>query len=81
MSPNLPTISGRKAIAVFENIGYQVVRQKGSHIRLRDDRSPDHKPLTIPDHKALKPGLLRIANPRCWAISGRFCKTYSKINI
>jgi len=60
MSPKLPTISGRKAIAVFENIGYQVVRQKGSHIRLRDDRSPDHKPLTIPDHKALKPGLLRM---------------------
>ena len=60
MSPKLPTISGRKAIAVFENIGYQVVRQKGSHIRLRDDRNPDHKPFTIPDHKALKPGLLRM---------------------
>ena len=59
MSPKLPTVSGRKAIIVFETIGYQVVRQKGSHIRLRDDKNPDHKPLTIPDHKSLKAGLLR----------------------
>ena len=60
MSPKLPTTSGRKAITVFETIGYQVVRQKGSHIRLRNDQNPDHKPLTIPDHKSLKPGLLRM---------------------
>ncbi len=59
MSPKLPSISGRKAITVFETIGYQVVRQKGSHIRLRDDINSDHKPLTIPDHKSLKAGLLR----------------------
>ena len=59
MSPKLPSISGRKAITVFETIGYQVVRQKGSHIRLRDDKNPDHKPLTVPDHKSLKAGLLR----------------------
>ena len=38
MSLKLPNISGRKAITVFETIGYQVVRQKGSHIRLRDDK-------------------------------------------
>ena len=54
MSPKLPDISGRKAITVFETIGYQLARQKGSHIRLRDDKNPDHKPLTVPDHKALK---------------------------
>jgi len=59
MSPKLPKISGRKAITVFETTGYQVVRQKGSHIRLRDDKNPDHKPLTVPDHKSLKAGLLR----------------------
>lgn len=60
MSPKLPSVSGRKVITVFEIIGYQVVRQKGSHIRLRDEQNPDHKPLTIPDHKTLKPGLLRM---------------------
>jgi predicted RNA binding protein YcfA (HicA-like mRNA interferase family) len=40
MSPKLPKISGRKAITVFETIGYQLARQKGSHIRLRDDKNP-----------------------------------------
>ncbi len=60
MSPKLPSISGRKAIDAFETIGYQVVHQKGSHIRLRDNINPNHKPLTIPDHKSLKAGLLRM---------------------
>ncbi|MEK6575288.1 MAG: type II toxin-antitoxin system HicA family toxin [Chloroflexota bacterium] len=43
----------------FEKIGYRVVRQKGSHIRMRDDKNERHRPLTIPGHKELKPGLLR----------------------
>ncbi len=55
----LPVISGDEAIRAFEKIGYQVVRQKGSHIRLRDDQNQRHRPLTVPKHKELKPGLLR----------------------
>jgi HicA toxin of bacterial toxin-antitoxin, len=31
----------------------------GSHIRLRHVTDPSRKPLTIPDHRTLKPGLLR----------------------
>jgi predicted RNA binding protein YcfA (HicA-like mRNA interferase family) len=59
MSPQLPVISGRKAVEAFKTIGYKVVRQRGSHIRLRDENNPKHPPLTIPDHKELKLGLLR----------------------
>jgi predicted RNA binding protein YcfA (HicA-like mRNA interferase family) len=59
MSPKLPVISGRKAVEAFERIGYKAVRQRGSHIRLRDENNPKHLPLTIPDHKELKFGLLR----------------------
>ncbi len=55
----LPVISGQAAVRVFEKIGYRVVRQRGSHIRLRDEANPNHLPLTVPDHKTLKPGLLR----------------------
>ncbi len=55
----LPVISGREAVKVFELIGYRVVRQKGSHFRLRDDQNELHRPLTIPNHKELKQGLLR----------------------
>ena len=57
--PRLPVISAGEAIRVFEKIGYRVVRQRGSHIRLRDDQDEKHQPLTIPNHKTLKPGLLR----------------------
>ena len=52
-------ISGKETIKAFEKIGYKVVRQKGSHIRLRDDKNQYHKPITIPNHKVLKSGLLR----------------------
>lgn len=55
----LPIVSGNDAVRAFEKLGYQVVRQKGSHIRMRDDANPTHQPLTIPNHKELKPGLLR----------------------
>ncbi len=43
----------------IERIGQNVVRQRGNHIRLRDDKNPKYLPLTIPDHRELKPGLLR----------------------
>ena len=55
----LPVISAKDTIKAFEKIGYKVVRQKGSHIRLRDDSCVNHRPITIPDHKVLKQGLLR----------------------
>jgi predicted RNA binding protein YcfA (HicA-like mRNA interferase family) len=59
MSPKLPVVSGRQVIRVLEHLGYQVVRQRGSHIRLRDESDPEHLPVTVPDHRNLKPGLLR----------------------
>jgi len=40
-------------MAAFESFGYEVVRQRGSHIRLRDP-SGRRQPLTIPDHRELK---------------------------
>lgn len=54
--PKLPLVSGKTAIKVFIKIGYQVIRQKGSHIRLHH---PKKKPLTVPNHKVLGKGLLR----------------------
>jgi len=59
MSPKLPVVSGRQVVGALERIGYRVVRQRGSHIRLRDETNPDHLPLTVPNHKTIKPGLLR----------------------
>jgi predicted RNA binding protein YcfA (HicA-like mRNA interferase family) len=59
MNPKLPVVSGRQAIRVLERVGYEVVRQRGSHIRLRDASDPEHLPVTVLDHRSLKPGLLR----------------------
>jgi predicted RNA binding protein YcfA (HicA-like mRNA interferase family) len=35
------------------------VRQRGSHVRLRHATNPSRKPLTVPDHRTLKPRLVR----------------------
>ena len=59
MSPKLPVVSGKETIKVFQKIGYIVVRQRSSHIRLRDKFNSLHKPLTVPNHKEIKPGLLK----------------------
>jgi len=57
MSPKLPAVSARKAIKALQRIGYEVVRQKGSHIRLRNYRRPKCRPITVPNYTGLKPGL------------------------
>jgi predicted RNA binding protein YcfA (HicA-like mRNA interferase family) len=54
----LPRVSGREAAKAFVSVGYEVVRQKGSHIRLRH-AAGGRMPLTVPDHRELKSGLLR----------------------
>lgn len=41
-------------VKVLEKDGYVLVRQKGSHMRLRH---PFKKPVTIPNHKELGIGL------------------------
>ena len=54
----IPRISGREAAAIFRSLGYEVDRQKGSHIILRQVQPP-HRRLTIPDHRELAKGTLR----------------------
>ena len=53
----LPAISGREAVRAFERDGWQLARQRGSHMVMR-------KPgiavvLSVPDHRELKRGTLR----------------------
>lgn len=53
--PKLPIVTGKEAIRAFSKIGYETVRQRGSHIRLRHTTK---RPLTVPNHKIGK-GLLK----------------------
>ncbi len=60
MSKELPSVSPKEAIRAFELLGYETVRQRGSHVRLIHPNDKDKKPLTVPcHHKDLGRGLLR----------------------
>ncbi|MCH8190719.1 MAG: type II toxin-antitoxin system HicA family toxin [Chloroflexi bacterium] len=51
MSEKLPQVSGDEVVRALRRAGYEQVRQKGSHIRLRDPENPLHRRVI--------PGLLR----------------------
>jgi predicted RNA binding protein YcfA (HicA-like mRNA interferase family) len=55
--PELPQLTGRETVRVFESLGWQVVRQKGSHIILT--KSGQMATLSVPDHKEVAKGTLR----------------------
>ena len=56
MTPRLPVVSGAQLIRALERHGWQVIRQRGSHVRLRH---PDRQTLlVVPLHKELKRGTL-----------------------
>ncbi len=59
MTPSLPVVSGARLVAALQRVGYRVVRQKGSHVRLRADGGEGRKPITVPLHREIKAGLLR----------------------
>jgi predicted RNA binding protein YcfA (HicA-like mRNA interferase family) len=54
----LRSISGKDAIKALNKAGYIVDRQRGSHIILRQPKTP-HRRVTIPDHKVIAKGTLR----------------------
>ncbi len=57
--PKIPRdVSGRKLVQHLAGMGYLVVRQTGSHIRLECVIAHKTHRLTIPDHDALKIGTL-----------------------
>ncbi len=53
--PKLPTVSSTKVIHIASKLGYKFVRQKGSHIILKNKKE---KILVIPNKKTLKKGTL-----------------------
>ena len=55
--PELPNISGDKAIQTFIKLGFYKARQKGSHVVMRKE----NKGCVIPRHKELAVGTLRSA--------------------
>ena len=59
MTPRSPVVSGKQAVAAFRELGYEVVRQRGSHVRMPHPDASQHRPLTVPLHPELRAGFLR----------------------
>lgn len=55
--PELPQLSGRETVKVFRTLGWEVTRQKGSHIILT--KTGHIATLSVPDHKKVAKGTLR----------------------
>jgi predicted RNA binding protein YcfA (HicA-like mRNA interferase family) len=55
--PPLPSASGRKVVRAFQALGWQVARQRGSHIILVKEGQT--ATLSVPDHKEVAKGTLR----------------------
>ena len=51
------SVDADRLIRALEHFGYSVIRQKGSHIRLKHDGPPPHF-ATVPKHYPLKIGTL-----------------------
>jgi predicted RNA binding protein YcfA (HicA-like mRNA interferase family) len=51
--PGLPKLSGRAAVKAFGRGGWQIARQKGSHMILVKDGS--WATLSVPDHREIAP--------------------------
>ena len=50
-------VSGTELAKALKNLGYAVMRQEGSHIRLSTEENGQHH-LTVPNHSPIKVGTL-----------------------
>ena len=57
--PRLPRVSGRQAIRALERLGFEQVRQRGSHVVLRRKSTDGDDGCVIPLHDELAVGTLR----------------------
>lgn len=56
--PRLPPVSGDDVIALLAALGYEVVRQRGSHVRLRKVTFAGEHNITVPLHRVVAKGTL-----------------------
>ncbi len=57
--PELPHISGQEAVDALERMGFQHLRQRGSHVILRRDGAAGSTGCVVPVHRELAIGTLR----------------------
>ena len=57
--PRLRVISGKKLIRIFEDFGFTIVGQKGSHIKMYRSYKGLDQTLVIPNHASIAKGTLK----------------------
>ena len=55
----LPVVSGKQTVKALQKIGFKVIAQRGSHIKLTRSIGKITQKVIIPNHKFLKKGTLR----------------------
>ena len=55
MSPALPVVSGQQAVIALGKLGFEVAGQRGSHVKLRNERG---RVVIVPLHRELARGTL-----------------------
>ncbi len=55
----MPVVSGEQLIRALAKFGYQPVRQKGSHVRLRHQTDAQRQAVAVPLHDEAAFGTLR----------------------
>jgi len=54
----LPVVSGNKLLKLLGRLGYTIVRQRGSHVRLKKTTEAGDHNITIPIHDEIAKGTL-----------------------
>lgn len=57
--PKLKKLSGKEVISILNLFGFEVINQRGSHVKLRRTKDNFKQTLLIPDHKEIDTGTLR----------------------
>lgn len=57
--PKLKVLSGAKIVNIFEEFGFSIIGQKGSHVKLQRSINRIKQTLTIPKHSVLGKGTIK----------------------
>jgi len=56
--PKQPQVSGARLFKLLQSLGYEKVRQRGSHIRMKMSTASGEHGITVPVHKVIAKGTL-----------------------
>jgi predicted RNA binding protein YcfA (HicA-like mRNA interferase family) len=58
MSRRLPVISGQQMVKALKRAGFEVLRQRGSHVSMEKREPQITRKTVVPQHREIRPGTL-----------------------